>query len=418
MSRILVPGIVVPGVDHDGRRLFLKSAIQDSAFTDKGKLLPIQAREFIKLLQNTSKLKGMVDFRAFNSEELYIETMDFTTRALFPQSQAADHGVYREPSLSRITLHPVRFSAVIKITDEALDVNIEGKNFAQSMVNFLTTQIQNDFDELIIDGNESGKLGQDPNESGYEATKYKKDAFLATVDGIVKLCLASANTLDVSGFTTKKFTPPIAAAMRNQLPINRQALFSQMKYLVSSNAQQDFRYWMGNKGAELSDKYWTGLPACFWAGVPVEDIPLLNPYPKQMKTWLATNGGTVAVDYPPVVANSQIVLPNGQSTYATPKVEGSDYTFTDATGTLINTGGLTAGTTYNITYQGSAIWILARPKNFVLALGLNDIAIEQDRDILTAQDIVVVRTRADVCMIDASEVVIAYGGQNDAYTSY
>jgi len=223
------------------------------------------------------------------------------------------------------------------------------------------------------------------------------------------------NTLDVSGFTTKSMNPAICAAMRKQLPVNRRMFFSQMKYFVSSDAEQDYRYAMGAEGAEIVDKYWTGKPQAYWAGVPIMDIPLLDPYPWQMKTWAVETGGTVAVDYPPVVANSQIVMANGASTYATPNVEDTNYSFVDATGVLtdINQSG-----TINITYQGSGIAFLTMPGNIVLGIGLNDIFIETDRNILTGQDYLVVRWRVDVGILDLDAAVIAYGIVNDPYTSY
>jgi len=219
---IWLPGntILSPGVDFDGKRRLVKAAISTGDFSSTGKLNPIQAKKFIDEMQDVSKLKPMVSFRAFDSQDMYIERSDFSGRASFPQSEGADHGVYRQLDHDRLTLTPERFTAVVKISDEALDVNVEGKNYANLVLKTIVKAIANDMDELILDGDESGKLGYDEDESGYDDGEYKTDLFLNKVDGVITQLLNGNNTLDVSGFTTKSMNPAICAAMRNQLPIN------------------------------------------------------------------------------------------------------------------------------------------------------------------------------------------------------
>lgn len=403
------------------RKEFKKDDITSSLFSDAGKRLPyLYSERFIRLLGEQTRLKGMVRFFSFRGVEGQIHTIDLATRTLYPHTEGTDPVVRTQPAMTKITVEPTWFDAPFYITDESLNINLEDKNLVQIMIELMATAMGRDYEKLIIHGDELGPwTNEEDRVSDYDADKVMVDPMLATIDGIITIAKAQGTELDVSGYTNKYFNKEIAKYMLLQLPEDRKFVKSQMKFFCSSEAMEDFYESLEDIGTDYNTIYkliiGTEAPISYH-GRLIHEIPLWENYPRVVEVDSFTSGGTVALSYPPIVADSIYIFDDGTTgEYITPYTEDIDYTCADSTGIVTHTGtasSMPTGTDMNITYKGSDVVIATPPDNVGFAMNSGLVTLEHDRIVSEAADLWMARTSCDVFAINGDDIVIATGLEN------
>lgn len=412
-----------PGIDYDGWIEIIAKTLEASDFATAGKLVPLQADTIINQYENISALKGMVEIHPFNREDKYLEFMNRSGRILEINQEKTDSGKRRKATPIRRPLRPVLFRAVIEITDRVFDINVAREGIVPLLKQIAIDNIANDLDELIIMGNETGILGQDPDDLTYDATKYIKNEVLGSVDGVVTLIYNNGNNLDVSGYTTSSFNPGITAMMKKTLPKFRKGLFSKMQYYAAPDHVEDYRWYLGSRGSDSSlvGSWWLNEQDARYSGRPIKEIPMMDSNPTFVDVdQFATTNGTIVLTFKPIVAGSEISLMDAASTaYTTSFTDPTDFDLDDTTGVVTRaTGsGITLNQEANFTYQGPGISFLTWASNIKLAMGRQEMELELWRQPLENKNYLIYRLRADVNIGDFDATVLCRGLTNRNYST-
>lgn len=239
---------------EDGRTLLRKAELAVADFTSGGGLLqPAQADRFIQLAIKEPVLLQMLTVTPMRSPKEERDKMRFSSRVLRAglEGQALPSAAWAKPALSLFTLDAQLFKAEVRITNEALEDQIERGAFQDTLMREMARAIGRDMEFVVINGDTASA-----------------DPLLAKLDGILKQ--ATANIVDNGGGTLSKAT---MRDMLKALPDEWATNMSAMRYLTNRQARVDYRDEVADRATGLGDLYLTTSDRTVYQDVPVLAVP-------------------------------------------------------------------------------------------------------------------------------------------------
>ncbi len=363
----------------NNEELVKKAVITADALATGGKLNPAQSDRFIDYVIDETVLKDNARIVRFRNESLDIDKIGVGKRVAVPKAEAADPGVRRGITTSKISLTPVEIMVPIEIGDTFREINIEGENVEDTIMRMFANQLANDLEDLYINGNKLGpaRLQSDMLEGG-STTQYVKDSYLALQDGW-SLLADGGNVVNAGGqnIGLSVFSKAIRA-----LPTKFRRNKSQLRWLMSPDLWQLYLEKLSTRATNLGDNAVSGgggQPGPF--GIPAVPVPLWEFLPLTVEHIVLTGTTATALKGGPI--QNVVVTPTSLgNTPITPFIETTDYVVDYTLGTITRNGGgaIGSGNTVKATYKSNPQLILTHMNNFIVGIG-RDLRIEKDRDI-------------------------------------
>jgi hypothetical protein len=362
--------------DISNEELVRKAVITADALATNGKLNPAQSDKFLDYVIDETTLRNNARIVRFRNESLDIDKIGIGTRLAVPKAEARDPGVRRGVTTSKITLTPSEIMVPIEIGDNFREINIEGENVEDHVIQMMGTQTANDIEELYINGNKLGPacLESDIVEGGSD-TLYIKDSYLALQKGWLALG-DSGHIVDGEGANIGlTLFGKALRAMPTKFRRNRMAL----RWFMSPDLSQIYFEKLATRATALGDAA-AGGAAHGPFGIPISEVPLWSFLPTVVEHIVLTGTTPTPLTYGPV--QNVVVTPSTlSSTPIAAYIEDTNYTVDYAAGTVVRVGGgIGSGATVKVTYKSNPQLMLTHMNNFVVGVG-RDVRIEKDRDI-------------------------------------
>ena len=239
----------------DNRTILQKADLALSDLTTGGGLLqPAQAQKFIRILIDESVILKQGTVVPMRSPKQLIEKIRFGSRILRPgtESTALPVADRAKPDLTKVELDAQLFKAEVRLNNEVLEDSIERGELRQTIMQLMAEAISRDMDEVIVQGDTTSP-----------------DAFLATLDGILKQ--ATSNVVDAALATTNKaIFRDMLKSMPSEFLRNKRTL----RYFTSVDSEIDYRDSLADRATPLGDQKLERDDQVFYSGVPVMDVPL------------------------------------------------------------------------------------------------------------------------------------------------
>lgn len=392
--------------EHLIRVLVEKGVITSADLAAGGKLNPKQADKFIDYVVDVTGLKNMARIVRFRNEQMDIDKIGVGNRVTVPAAEARDPAVRRGITRTKVTLQPVEVMTPFEISDTFAEVNLEGENVKDHIVQMMARQTGNDIEELAITGDVLGeaKLESDLIAGG-STTHYVKDAFLALFSGWLRQA-DGGNLVNLGGASV---SANIFSQMINAMPIKFRRRRDRLKFLVSPDLEQLFRERISSRATKMGDDALNGEENMKPFGIELVPVPLLPLNPPVVEHVTLTGTTPVSLRYANIVEGSVVVTTSTLGN--TPEVayiEDTDYSIDEATGVITRIGGsISSGQVVKVTYAAPPQIILTHMDNLIFAIG-RDIRIEKDRDIFARLDQWAITTKIDAEFEELTAVVKGY----------
>lgn len=156
----------------------LDQAIKAITTTTLGdtKLAPEKAERFIRAVENKTKILPEARRLDMKSHTRDIDRVAFEQRIMQKATENAEPGESTLPTFSTNKLIAVEAIAVVGLTDDALEDNIEREDFEDSLLDMMGSRAGLDLEELYVKGDTASA-----------------DTYLALTDGWLKLAAASVS---------------------------------------------------------------------------------------------------------------------------------------------------------------------------------------------------------------------------------
>lgn len=385
--------------------LIEKATVTTAALASAGKLNPAQADRFLDFVIDETQMRGMSRIVRFRNEQMDIDKINVADRVALPKAEAADPGVRRGVTTSKVVLTPKEIMCPFEIGDLFKEHSIEGDSVEEHILKMMGTRLANNLEELYWDGNVVGPaaLESDLFEGG-SSTLYRNDSYLALFNGWLQLAEAG-NVVDAQNAL---ISPNLLSRALNAMPNKFKRNRSNLKFFTSWNHEQDFRETISSRVGMRGDDALAGARNLNPFGIELVPISLMNPEPTYVEDSVANTDGTTAtaLSFAPI---SNLVLTT-QTLGNTPEaafVEGVDYTVdeTNGTWTRLAAAGIGSGATIKATYSTAGRILLTQPSNIILAIG-RDIRIERDRNIYKTVNEYAITVKVFVEFEEISSVVL------------
>lgn len=385
--------------------LIQKAVITTDALASAGKLNPAQTEKFLDYVVDETVLKNNARIVRFRPESLEINKIGIGKRAALPKAEAADPGLRRGISTSKITLTPREVCVPFEISDNFKDINLEGDGVEDHIIRLMATQFGNDLEELYTMGDVLGKAALEADlKDGGSSSLYIKDAYLAMQDGWLRLADGS-NIYDAAGANVGL---KIFGGMLRQLPTKFRRDKRNLRFFMSSDLHQLYLEALSTRATGLGDAA-AGGAGHMPFGVQIVPLPLLDLLPEVVKHVTLTGTTAASLGYAPV--QDLIVTPDSlDKTPTAAYVETTDYVVDYANGTIARNGAgaIGSGQTVKVTFKANPQVLLTHQQNFVVGIG-RDIRIEKDRNIFKGVDEYCITAKVAVQFEELSAIV---KGQN------
>jgi len=379
-----------------------KAAIVADNLATGGKLSPAQSDRFIDFVIDETILKDNARVVRFRNETLEIDKIGVGKRVTVPKSEAADPGVRRGISTSKITLQPKELMTPFEIGDNFREINIEGDAVEETVIRMMSTQTANDIEDGYINGNVLGpaQLQGDLLDGG-STTQYIEDAFLGLFDGWSELA-ESANIVDAQG---QNIGLSIFSQMIRALPTKFRRNRSGLRWFISPDLWQLYQEKLATRATALGDSAAGGGQEGHGPfGIKAVPVPLWEFEPLIVEHFNLGAAATIQLANAPVT--DVVVLPQGiGGTPTTPFVLDTDYSLNAAAGTITNLdAGIGNGDPIKVTYRSNPQIMLTHMNNMVVGIG-RDIRIEKDRDIYKGVNQYAISTKVAVTYEELTAIV-------------
>jgi hypothetical protein len=378
-----------------------KALIVTDQIAAQGKLDPAQSDKFLDWVTDETGLKDSVRIVRFRNESMKIDKINVGRRVAVPKDEAADPGLRRGVSTSKIELAPKEIMVPFEISDRFAEVNLEGEAVKAHIVRMMAATFANNLEELYILGNKLGPaiIEADYRDAGSEVN-HIRDNYLALVNGW-SLLADGANVIDAEG---ENISAGIFSRAMRGLPTKFRRRMQDMRVLISPDLWSLYLERLASRATAVGDAV-IGGGSHDPFGMKAAAIPLwpLNPISVEHKVL----NGTTAVALKSANVTEVVVHPETLGNAATPSyVEGVDYTLDAAAGTVarIGPGAIADGATVKITYKAAPQIIMTHRDNLILAIG-RDITLEKDRDIFKGMDQYALSAKVDVQIQNLDAVV-------------
>lgn len=368
-------------VSVSNRELINKATITTEQMANAGLLNPEQANRFVDFVEDESSMADKIRVERFNAGQRLIEKLDVAGRVAVPAAEAADPRVRRGVSTDKVVLEHHDIMVPFEISDVTKLKNIEGEDIEDTVMRLMAKQLQNNMEQAHWDANKVGpaELESELFEGG-NSSLYVKDSYMSLFDGWLKLAEA-AHVVDAAGDTIKK---SILSRGIKALPTKYRKDKSQLRWLLSSDHEQDYREFYGERATTKGDDVVQQDIEIPSFAIKMMPVPLLEPEPKYVENSTANTNGTTPsqLSFGPI--SNVIILPTTLGKSPTQAyVLGVDYTVDapNGTWTRLGAGAIPSGGDVKVTYDTEGRILLTRLKNMIMAIGIDSISIERQRNI-------------------------------------
>jgi hypothetical protein len=273
--------------------LVQKAVVTADALASSGKLNPAQSDRFIDYVIQETVLKDNARVVRFRNESLDIDKIGIGRRMAVPKSEAADPGVRRGVTTSKVSLTPKEVMVPFEIGDTFREINIEGDDVEEHIVKMMATQFANDLEELYITGDSLGPAAlQSDLLDGGDSSRYVKDSYLALVNGWQKLA-DGANIVDAEG---ANIGLSVFSKMLRAMPTKFRRNKSQLRWFMSPDLWQLYLEKLSTRATALGDAAASGDNHGPF-GIPAVPVPLWD-FQSTVVEHVTLNGTTaVALKY-------------------------------------------------------------------------------------------------------------------------
>jgi len=219
-----------------------------------GILKPAQAQKFMRLLIKESVLMKMATVIPMASPKQQISKIKFGSRILRPGQEGTALGLAdrTKPDLTQAELDAKLFKAEVRMSDEVLEDSIERGELRQTIMEMMADAIARDMEEVAINGDTAST-----------------DAFLATLDGLLKQ--ATTNVVDAASTALSK---DLLRDLLKTLPSEYLRDKKALRFLTSVDADLGYRNTLADRATVAGDRLLEDDTPVLYSGVPVQPIPL------------------------------------------------------------------------------------------------------------------------------------------------
>ncbi|MFA5122977.1 hypothetical protein [Zavarzinia sp.] len=360
--------------------LIAKAQITTEALAVAGRLNPEQADKFLDYVVDQSVLKNLG--RVIRVKDRWeADKIGVGRRNAVPASEAKDPKLRRGVTTAKIELQPRKIMVPFEISDDFRDINVEGDNVEEHVIQMMGKAVANDLEELCVNGDSLGPatLESDLFDEG-DDTRYVKDTYLALMDGLLKKARA-ANVYDAAG---ANIGASVFSGMIRKMPTKFRRNRGMLRWLASPDLWQLWLERVSTRSTSAGDAALNGLAVSPF-GIPPIEVPLMPHTPPVTQHLTLVNAADVkTLLFAPIESGSEVVtLSTLGNTPTTKLIKDTDYEINYATGAFNKKGGgaISDGATVKITYVANPQLILTHPQNIIIGIGARDIQIEKDRDI-------------------------------------
>jgi HK97 family phage major capsid protein len=228
-----------------------KADLRLSTLAPAGLLNEQQSQNFIRVLQERSRLLGLADVQQLRGPKQTVENFRFasriTRRATEATSLPASGRVV--PDFGKAEFDVQELIAEVNMSQSALEDNIENKTFENSLLEAFVARVITDLELAVIQGD----------------TALVTDDLLSVWDGMLKS--ATSNIYNAAG---SKFTAQVASDMLNTLPNEFKNNREVLRFMLDHNSDQNARNSQASRATQLGD-------AMLQSSAPVQffSVPLL-----------------------------------------------------------------------------------------------------------------------------------------------
>lgn len=236
-----------------------KAVFNAAVLNGGGKLNTEQANAFIKMIIDEPTILKEARTVPMKGDSKKIESIGFGQRVLNPATEGTDPGQskYSAPTTGTVTLQAKEFIAVVKLTDDTIETNIEGKSIEDTVMQLLAERVALDMEEIIVNGDTSGG----------------SDDFLQQLDGVRKQL--TAHVVDAQKGALSK---DLLKQAKKAVPAKYLRNPSEWRFYCSNGLETDWVDLVGERlTANGDDSFINGSVKSAY-GVPVKGIAMLQDY--------------------------------------------------------------------------------------------------------------------------------------------
>lgn len=386
------------------KELMTKATITTDAMANAGLLNPEQANRFVDYVIDETTMQDTVRVVKFRNSQRLIEKINVANRVAVPKEEAADPGVRRGVSTSKVVLEHREIMVPFEIGDIVMDENIEQDAIEDHIIKMMATRLANNIEEAYWDGNTVGPaVIESELKEGGSSSLYVKDSYLALFDGWIKRA-AAGNIVDAQN---QPVSPNLFSRMLNAMPNKFKKNKSMLKFMASTDHEQAYRERVSSRATAKGDDMLAATGNVPAYGVEIVPVSLLNPTPQYVEDSVANSDGTTAtaLSYGPI--SSLVLAPTGLgNSPVAAYVQGVDYSVDETNGTWTRLGGgsIGAGATVKATYSRGGVILLTNPQNMIVCIG-RDVRIERDRNIFKGVNEYAITVKI-FCTFEETEAVV------------
>lgn len=281
----------------NNKQLLSKAAITSSTsnFTSGFGLSQEEANRFIDYLIDESRLKNKVRIERFNDYTKKINKLFLDDEEVVaPGVAATDPGETVGVNTSQIALTGKEGVAIVQISDDALEDNVEGDAFADHLMKMIAKAAANQIVRTLLLGVK-------------ESTSVTK--FIQSWDGWYARAIAGGTTVNAAGFADRYIDRTKMSALVKGMPNKYFEAGMDFAFIGARHVAQDWRDEFADRETAAGDAAATGLNAPPYAGIPFD---LYNTVPTSQPV-LVTGGDAVSttVSGDEAAAQTTITLASG-----------------------------------------------------------------------------------------------------------
>lgn len=263
MSGFRRPGALLGMMPRGSRKSFRKAVMTTSA---PSIIQPEEADRLIDLIVDESKLWQQASVVRMETDRKMVRFIDLTAGILRPRVCGVEHDTASITATS-CELHAVELVAQIPICDDVLDINLEGAELEQHILNMVAKVLANELEVWALMANTDGSY----------TSPLVNAATMALIDGWYKQ-LQGGHVLD-AGLATdtsgRAIHPCKLSDLKKALPTKWRTNPAGMKFFMASDMTEDWLSILAGRQTGLGDASLTGEVPMKHGKSPIEDIPLL-----------------------------------------------------------------------------------------------------------------------------------------------
>lgn len=387
------------------QELIEKATITTSNLANAGLLNAEQANKFIDyVIDETSDAVKKARVVRFKASQRLIEKLNVANRVAVPKAEAADPGIRRGVSSSKVTLEHHEIMVPFEVGDIVKEENIEGDAIEEHIIKMMATRLGNNIEELYWDGNTTGPAQTEEFMlEGGSGSLYVLDSYLGMFNGWLKNA-DSGHIVDAAG---APMSPALISRALNAMPNKFKKNKANLKFYLSWDHEQAYRERVSTRATGQGDdalRSQGNVPAF---GIELMPVSLLQAEPQVVEDVVANSDGTTAsaLAYAPVT--NLVITPTtlGANPLAA-YIEDTDYTVDEEAGTWIRDGGgaIPSGGTVKCTYNAAGQMLLTTQNNLIVAIG-RDIRIERQRNIFKGVNEFAITAKI-FCIFEETDAVV------------